>query len=116
MPRRRGSRFGLFSPARSVAGDSTPLASRVSAIMLLSHPRRGRHGRGYGRAPIMQLSLTGRHARRTYLSVLAIVLLTVPAFPQNVTGGLTGIVRDPSGSMVPNASLTATNTGTSASF
>ena len=70
---------------------------------------------------MMQLSLTGPYARRACFSSLAVlaaafVLVVLPAFPQNVTGGLTGIVRDPSGSVVPNASLTATHTGTSASF
>src|SRR3954470_18712802 len=48
--------------------------------------------------------------------LIAVLLFTGPAFAQNVTGGLAGIVKDPSGSVVPNAAVTATNTGTSASF
>ena len=51
---------------------------------------------------MMQFSLTGPHAHRACL-LAAIFLLAVPAFTQNVTGGLTGIVKDPSGSVIPNA-------------
>ncbi|MFN0103666.1 MAG: carboxypeptidase regulatory-like domain-containing protein [Bryobacteraceae bacterium] len=35
---------------------------------------------------------------------------------QNVTGTISGIVRDPSGAVVPLVNVTATNTGTSAAF
>jgi len=35
---------------------------------------------------------------------------------QNVTGSITGMVKDPSGSVVPNAKITAVNVGTSAAF
>jgi hypothetical protein len=63
----------------------------------------------------MQASLGGPHARRASL-LLILLLLAFPAVAQNVTGALAGIVKDPSGSVVPNATVTATNTGTSAAF
>src|ERR1051326_7921984 len=40
----------------------------------------------------------------------------VSLIAQNVTGGLAGLVKDPSGAVVPNATVTATETGTRASF
>ena len=42
--------------------------------------------------------------------------LVAAAHAQNVTGTISGVVRDPTGAVVPNAVLRATNTGTSASF
>src|SRR5262249_33915629 len=37
-----------------------------------------------------------------------------PLFGQADTGSISGLVRDPSGSVLPNATITATNTATSA--
>src|SRR5262249_34025128 len=50
------------------------------------------------------------------LAVLPALLLTGPAFCQNVNGTFTGIVTDATGAVAPNASVTARNTGTSATF
>ena len=48
---------------------------------------------------------------------LLIVVLAAPfAFSQNIYGSFTGIVTDSSGSVVPNALVTARNTGTAAVF
>src|SRR6266446_4560219 len=47
---------------------------------------------------------------------LAALLLTCPAFCQDVNGTFTGIVSDATGAIAPNASVTARNTGTSAAF
>jgi hypothetical protein len=48
---------------------------------------------------------------------LLIVLLAAPAaFSQNIYGSFTGVVTDSSGSVVPNALVTARNTGTAAVF
>src|SRR5690349_21766115 len=45
------------------------------------------------------------------LSLFAIVSL--PAFSQSLTSGdITGVVLDPSGAVIPNASVTITNDGT----
>ncbi len=48
--------------------------------------------------------------------VLALTFAALPALPQNVTGTISGIVRDPSGAVVPSVNVTATNAGTSATF
>src|SRR3954453_21213299 len=51
---------------------------------------------------------------------LHIVLLffcsTLAAFGQSASASLTGVVRDSTGAVVPNAAVRATNTGTSAEF
>src|SRR6266704_1542662 len=47
---------------------------------------------------------------------LAALLLTCPAFCQDVNGTFTGVVTDATGSVAPNASVTARNTGTAATF
>lgn len=40
----------------------------------------------------------------------------ISASAQNVTANISGVVHDPTGAVVPNATVRATNTGTSASF
>ncbi len=50
---------------------------------------------------------------KSLLAVL-ILLLASQAFAQSTFGTLVGTVRDPSGSVVPDCKITATNTGTSA--
>src|SRR5260370_34219441 len=47
---------------------------------------------------------------------LAALLFTCPAFCQGVNGTFTGVVTDATGAVAPNASVTARNTGTSATF
>jgi Carboxypeptidase regulatory-like domain/TonB-dependent Receptor Plug Domain len=58
--------------------------------------------------------------KRTVIrSVAAIALLCLCsslASSQNVTGSITGVVRDPSGSVVPSINVVATNEGTGARF
>lgn len=48
--------------------------------------------------------------------VALLALIALPALPQNVSGTISGIVHDPSGAIVPLVNITATNTGTSATF
>ena len=48
--------------------------------------------------------------------VATLVLVSLPALAQNVSGTISGIVHDPTGAVVPKASITATNAGTSATF
>ncbi len=43
---------------------------------------------------------------------LVALCLAVPGFSQNVTGTLTGTVKDPAGSVIPNAKITLTNEST----
>ena len=52
--------------------------------------------------------------RRVCRGVLASLLMTlsVLAVAQNVTGSISGTVKDPSGALVPNATVTITNTDT----
>ena len=58
--------------------------------------------------------------KRTMIrSAVAIALLcfcSSLALPQNVTGSITGVVRDPSGSVVPSINVVAINEGTRARF
>jgi outer membrane receptor protein involved in Fe transport len=48
--------------------------------------------------------------------LLALCAFLVVVHAQNVTGTISGVVRDPTGAVVPNATVRATNTGTRASF
>lgn len=49
--------------------------------------------------------------------LVAAIVLSLPILEaQNVTGTISGIVRDPSGAVVPQTNITAINTGTSARF
>jgi hypothetical protein len=55
--------------------------------------------------------------RNTLLFGLLIVLLAVPSiFAQSIYGSFTGVITDASGSVAPNVSVTARNTGTAAVF
>ena len=45
---------------------------------------------------------------------LALSLFIVPAFSQNISGVITGTVKDPPGSVIPNANVTLTNQSTGA--
>ena len=53
-------------------------------------------------------------ASRIYLLVVLALLLSVPAFCQNATGRITGIVTDPAGATVPGAKVTVVNSSTGA--
>jgi len=48
--------------------------------------------------------------------VATLVLVSLPALPQNVSGTISGIVHDATGAVVPKVNVTVTNTGTSATF
>lgn len=51
------------------------------------------------------------------IGAFAILLLAaLPSLAQNVSGTISGIVKDPSGAVVPSVNITVTNTGTSATF
>ncbi len=49
---------------------------------------------------------------RVVAFIAALALITVPMFAQAISGDLVGTVTDASGAAVPNADVTATNTGT----
>src|SRR5688572_6026303 len=51
-------------------------------------------------------------------AVLAVVCLATAwtAYAQTITGAFTGTLTDPSGAVLPNAKITATNTATNVSF
>ncbi len=49
-------------------------------------------------------------------ALLAAVVLAVPLYAADVTGTISGIVKDSSGAVVPNVEVTATNTGTNAAY
>lgn len=46
------------------------------------------------------------------LCVLGLALAATPAFAQRATGDITGLVTDPSGAVIPNATVVVTNQGT----
>lgn len=50
----------------------------------------------------------------TLVLLLALFICAVPA--QDVNSGMTGIVKDSSGAVIPGAKVTAVNTGTQARF
>jgi len=58
-----------------------------------------------------QPELGGRVWLHVFLQVSFAVLLVPAARGQLYTGSLTGVVTDPSGAVIPNAALTATDTG-----
>ena len=47
-----------------------------------------------------------------WLGVILLFLLSLAAFGQTNTGEVAGVVHDPSGAVVPNATITAKNVGT----
>src|ERR1044071_2162330 len=47
---------------------------------------------------------------------MALSAFVTTSYAQNVTGSIVGVVRDPSGAVVPGATIRAINTGTSATF
>ena len=56
---------------------------------------------------------------RQAFSVLILILLAAAVFTasaQDINGNITGVVTDPSGAVVPNATVTAIHTGTNARF
>ena len=50
----------------------------------------------------------------TYAAVCALFLAASCVHAQDVNGSITGVVKDPTGAIVPTAKITATNTGTAA--
>src|SRR5262245_57882335 len=52
-----------------------------------------------------------------FVAVLAVFAVSASfAFSQNVTGSIAGVVRDPSGSVIPSITVLAINEGTGARF
>ncbi len=64
--------------------------------------------------------VSSRRSRTAFLAIsllallLSLFVLQVPSFGQVDTGSIAGVVRDPSGSVLPGATVTATNVATSA--
>lgn len=50
--------------------------------------------------------------KKIFCRCLLLALLTIAASAQNITGLIAGTVKDPSGAVVPNATVTVTNTDT----
>ena len=53
-----------------------------------------------------------RYAGIRYVIVPIAFVLVAALYAQEITGNISGTVTDPSGSVIPNATVTATNTGT----
>src|SRR5437660_3664203 len=54
--------------------------------------------------------------RRVFTTAVALCVLSAAAFSQTITGSIAGTVADSSGAVIPNAKITATNTGTNLSY
>src|SRR5687768_10252868 len=61
--------------------------------------------------------MTNNYSIRVFAAIaLALIIGAAPSFAQSTTtGGITGSIKDPQGGVVPNATITVTNTGTNAS-
>jgi hypothetical protein len=55
-------------------------------------------------------------ARGAFLALAALAAWSLPSFAQTVDANLVGTVSDPSGSVIANAKVTATNTGTNVPY
>ena len=53
-----------------------------------------------------------RPSAMAFLFSLALVLMSFPAFGQERTGGIAGTVSDPTGAVIPDVQITATNLST----
>jgi hypothetical protein len=53
---------------------------------------------------------------RFLLAIVLVFVAGIPAFSQNVTGSISGVVHDPSGGVVPAITVVAVNEGTGARF
>src|SRR5579862_6917621 len=53
---------------------------------------------------------------RYVLTAVLLCALSAAAFSQTITGSITGTVTDPTGAVVPNARVTATNLGTNLTY
>ena len=87
---------------------------------VLGPPRRGhdaqngrRHGkRSLGMYFVKLITLSTGTCITAALTLLVTLLVTPVALGQTVTGSIIGVVSDPSGAVIPNAEVVATNTGT----
>jgi len=55
-----------------------------------------------------------RYTNRSVLLLLMAALLSLPCLGQNITGQIAGMVKDPSGAVIPGVEVRATNVGTGA--
>jgi hypothetical protein len=53
-----------------------------------------------------------RWSIRVFLILVAVTLIATPLFAQKITGTISGVVSDPTGAVVPQATVTITNTET----
>ena len=53
-----------------------------------------------------------QHKNRVWIIALVLAFIATPLMAQKITGAISGVISDPGGAVVPQATITITNTET----